>query len=133
MSANELSLSELEALARQENVRGKTVDCLLALQSDEEEVRAWASEALSGSIEPVADDEEELAGLLESVLYKGEEAECWNALAVDQLYWTATMLGRLSSLDPSTRKVLRELADSKSATLHPAAKRARSVIERLVE
>ncbi|MFG0265003.1 MAG: hypothetical protein ACF8AM_07595 [Rhodopirellula sp. JB055] len=131
MSANELSLSELEALARQENVRGKTIDCLLALQSDDEEVRTWASEALSGSIEPSADEEEEMAGLLESVLYAGEEGESWDALAVDQLYWTATMLGRLNHLDPSTKQVLQELAESAFTTLAPAAKRARSVIERM--
>ncbi|KLU07634.1 hypothetical protein RISK_000311 [Rhodopirellula islandica] len=131
MSANELSLNELEALARQENVHGKTVDCLLALQSDDEEVRTWASEVLSGSVEPSADEEEEMAGLLESVLYDGEEGNRWDALAVDQLYWTATMLGRLSQLDPSTWKVLRELAESQSTTLAAAAKRAQSVIERL--
>jgi tRNA G10 N-methylase Trm11 len=131
MSANELTLSELEALARQENVHGKTVDCLLALQSDDEEIRTWASEALSGSIEPIAGEEEEMAGLLESVLYAGEEGESWDALAVDQLYWTATMLGRLNHLDPSTKKVLQELAESTSTTLAPAAKRARSVVERM--
>ncbi|WDQ16857.1 hypothetical protein [Rhodopirellula sp. P2] len=131
MSANELSLSELEALARQENVLGKTVDCLLALQSDDEEVRTWASEVLSGSVEPSAEEEEEMAGLLESVFYEGEDGDRWDVLAVDQLYWTATMLGRLSQLDPSTSKVLRELAQSKSTALAPAAKRAQSVIERL--
>ncbi|PHQ33520.1 hypothetical protein [Rhodopirellula bahusiensis] len=132
MSFNELSLSELEALARQENVQGKTIDCLLALQSDDEEVRTWASEVLSGSVEPTADEEEEMAGLLETVLYEGEDGQSWAATAVDQLYWTATMLGRLNQVDPSTSKVLRELAESKSPALTPAAKRAQSVIERLV-
>ncbi|EMB16843.1 hypothetical protein [Rhodopirellula europaea] len=133
MSANELSLSELESLARQENVHGKTVDCLLALQSDDEEVRTWAVEALSGSVEPTADEEEEMAGLLETVLYEGEDGESWSPLAADQLYWTATMLGRLPLIDPSTTKVLQELAESESATLGAAAKRARSVVGRLGE
>ena len=126
MSANELSLSELESLARQENVHGKTVDCLLALQSDDEE-------ALSGSVEPTADEEEEMAGLLETVLYEGEDGESWSPLVADQLYWTATMLGRLPLIDPSTTKVLQELAESESATLGAAAKRARSVVGRLGE
>lgn len=131
MSANELSLSELESLARQENVHGKTVDCLLALQSDDEEVRTWAAEVLSGSVEPTADEEEEMAGLLETVLYEGEDGESWSHLASDQLYWTATMLGRLPQIDASTAKVLQELADTSSDALASAAKRARSVLGRL--
>lgn len=131
MSENELSMSELEKLASQENVQGKTVDCLLALQSDDEEVRTWAAEVLSGSIEPTADEEEEMAGLLESVFYEGEDGDNWSLAAADQLYWTATMLGRLIQIDPSTRKVLQELSQSESAALDSAAKRARSVLERL--
>ncbi|EKK03008.1 MAG TPA: hypothetical protein DDX19_08445 [Rhodopirellula baltica] len=131
MSENELSLSELESLARQENVHGKTVDCLLALQSDDEEVRTWAAEVLSGSVEPTADEEEEMAGLLETVLYEGEDGESWSPLASDQLYWTATMLGRLPQIDASTAKVLQELADTSADALASAAKRARSVLGRL--
>ncbi|MCC9655967.1 hypothetical protein [Rhodopirellula halodulae] len=131
MKRNELTLAELEALAREEKVTGKTVGCLVALQSDDEEIRTWATEVLSGPAEPSTEEEAEIASVMQSTFTNGAASQSWSAVEADQLYWCATMLGRMDAISESSRESLQMLAECSADDLQGASRRAKSVLGRM--
>jgi len=157
-------LSSLGELSSQENVPGVARVCLELLAHEDSEVRVWAAEALESSAAPGAEETEGLAGWLEKLLDQQSAAMkkpfAWpssektpekpptdkktsadvdaamaDSLLADQLYWTATMLGRIgigaAAADPMLARLesLGEISDAKP--FHDAASRAARMRKRI--
>ncbi|TWT56557.1 hypothetical protein [Allorhodopirellula solitaria] len=120
----------LQELATEDSVSGITRRCLELLDHDDSEVRLWTSESLESAVQPTADETKSLNELLSDLLARqaagtqGADAP----LLADQLYWTATMIGRIgtaaAAADPALAR-LEALSDVPDATAyHAAAARA---------
>ncbi|MBB3204504.1 uncharacterized protein (UPF0147 family) [Rhodopirellula rubra] len=141
----------LQDLASQEDVRGIARRCLELLAHKESEIRVWAAEALESAARPDAVETEELtqwlAGLLDQQAAVTKKPFVWPgaekpaepakkpeddlaiSLLADQLYWTATMLGRIGPDAASAVSVLARLEklseDVNAKPFHDAAARAK--------
>ncbi|TWU03729.1 hypothetical protein [Neorhodopirellula pilleata] len=139
-------LSTLQEIASHESVSGVGVRCLELLDDEDEEIRSWSAECLSGSVHPL---DQETLGLIEFVrrVIKRSRTnpshEIHTRLA-DQLYWAVTLIGRLSvdgQTDPaSLRLVFDEVIESvepiaadDQETYGEAIRRAERLRQRLVE
>lgn len=140
---NTCILSTLQGIASHESVTGVAVRCLDLLNNDNEDVRNWAAECLSGSVRPIDEEAPTVIEFMEETVKKchGSETAEVRRRFNDQLYWAATLIGRLGvdgSTDPaSLRRVLDEVielptritADEKEAYA-PAIKRAERILQR---
>ncbi len=147
-------LDVLQEIASQEIVSGVTRQCLELLAHDDSEVRVWAAEALESAAQPAATETQPLIEWLEKLIEQqataARKAFVWPSasqsepstkskpgedlamsLLADQLYWTATMIGRIGAeavtADPMLAR-LEELKDhATAADFHAAATRAARV------
>ncbi|WP_044301805.1 hypothetical protein [Rhodopirellula sallentina] len=141
----------LQELSAHEDVRGIARQCLDLLSHKDSNVRLWASEVLESAARPTADETQELTNYLDGLLDQqaasskkkfvwpgtqpaepdadsaGNEKE--NSLRADQMYWAATMLGRIGPDAASADVVLARLEglaqDAGAAPFHDAAARAK--------
>ncbi|MCM2372584.1 hypothetical protein [Aporhodopirellula aestuarii] len=149
----------LQDLASQEDVSGIARKCLELLAHEDSEIRIWAAEALESSALPDASETEELTQWLEHLLAQQANAakkpfawpgtpaaeaakaspkpdeELAASLLADQLYWTATMLGRIgadaASADPALARLEQLGQDAGAKPFHDAAARATVMRKRL--
>lgn len=154
-------LAALEELSRQEDVSGATLACLQLLAHDDSEVRVWAAEALESSAQPDGNETNELTQWLEKLLDQQATAakkpfawpttgggqsrppatkitpdeELAASLLADQLYWTATMLGRIGAEARSADAALARLEslgrDASAEAFHAAAARGAAMRRRI--
>lgn len=110
-------IETLREVATRKDVRGIAVRCVELAGSHDDEVRLTAADALETSVQPLADEVDPLARLLDTA-DDGEIA-----------YWAATMLGRLgplaSAATPELERCLRE------SLYLPARERAAWAISRI--
>lgn len=103
-------LKTLQGIASHDSVSGVAIGCLQLLQHDEEEIRSWAAECLSSSVQP---DANEKTGLIEflrrttDVPSSVDSSPTPQTLA-DQMYWATTLVGRLA-LGDDEKPLIREL------------------------
>lgn len=127
--SSELS-SALQELASQESVSGVTRRCLELLDHDDSEVRLWASESLESVVQPEANETDTLTQWLEQLLDRQAAGvkEPNATLLADQLYWTATMIGRIGAdaagADPMLARLEQLSDDPDASAFHTAAARA---------
>lgn len=144
-------LDVLQEIASQEDVSGVTRRCLELLAHDDSQVRVWAAEALESAAQPAVDETPSLTQWLEKLIDQqaasARKAFVWpsasqpaevqqpkpdedlsTSLLADQLYWTATMIGRIgagAATADSLLARLEQLSDNASAKdFHAAAARA---------
>lgn len=158
--ATELLLAELADLANQEDVPGVARACLELLNHRDSQVRVWAAEALESSAAPAGDETESLIDwlgkLLDQQSASAKKAFVWpgaeptsaakssstddelaDSLLADQLYWTATMIGRIGTDAAAAAPMLARLEalkDTPSARpFHDAAARAERMRKRIAK
>jgi hypothetical protein len=144
----------LQEIAAQENISGVTRQCLELLAHDDSEVRVWAAEALESAAQPGAAETQPLTEWLEKLIEQqataARKAFVWpsasqptqakqnkpneqlaTSLLADQLYWTATMIGRIGAEAATADPILARLEELKNhpgaADFHAAAARAERV------
>ncbi len=132
-SASEIS-ADLQELALQESVSGVTRRCLELLGHDVSEVRLWASEALESVVQPEPAEATSLVAWLDelidrqAVAARESTADLDASELADQMYWTATMLGRIgaaaAAADPTLARLEKLGDDPQAAAYHAAAARA---------
>ncbi len=118
----------------QESVSGVTRRCLELLGHDDSEVRLWASESLESVVQPAPDEAESLTAWLDqlierqAVVARGSTADLDASELADQMYWTATMIGRIgvaaAASDPTLARLEKLRDDPEAAAYHAAATRA---------
>jgi len=136
-------VSTLQGIASHESVTGVAVRCLDLLNDGNEDVRNWAAECLSGSVHPIDEEAPAMIEFMEETIKKcqGNETAEVRRRFNDQLYWAATLIGRLGvdgPTDPaSLRRVLDEvielptrIAADQKETYAEAIKRAERVRQR---
>lgn len=127
-------LSALQELSSQDSVSGVTRRCLELLGHDDSEVRLWTSEALESSVQPGPDEVASLTSLLElliqrrAVWAKAIVTDLESSELADQMYWTATMIGRIgvaaAAADAALARLEKLSDDPQAAAYHAAAARA---------
>lgn len=132
-SANEISAA-LQALSSQSSVSGVSRRCLELLGHDSSDVRLWASEALESAVQPAPDEAASLIELLDQLIQrqasvaKAAGADLESSELADQLYWTATMIGRMgvavAAADATLGRLEKLGDDPRAAAFHAAAARA---------
>lgn len=157
---NEL-LAVLEELSSQEGVAGVAQVCLRLLAHDDSQVRVWAAEALESAAQPDGGETNELTLWLNQLLDQqaaaakkpfvwptasnahqpqkkassGPDEELVASLLADQLYWTATMLGRIGadarSADATLARLESLAGDAQAEAFHAAAARAAAMRRRI--
>ncbi len=120
----------LQKLASRESVQGVTRRCLELLDHDDSEVRLWAGEVLESIVQPEASEAETLTQWLTELLERQSAGvkEPDATLLADQLYWTATMIGRIgaeaTAADASLARLEKLGEDPHATAYHAAAARA---------
>lgn len=132
-SADELAAA-LQEFSSESGVSGVTRRCLELLGHDDSGVRLWASEALEGAVQPGPDEVAPLTTLLELLMQrrgvwtKAAFTELEASELADQMYWTATMIGRIgvpaAAADAALARLEKLGEDPQAAEYHAAAARA---------
>jgi len=107
-------LAALQDIASRENVEGVALPCVELLTSDNEEIRGWASEALTNSVWATESDVPELMRRLDEIANATPTPT--NAFVADQLYWISTLLGRIGPPAAACTDLLTQLAEGSTDT-----------------
>lgn len=106
-------LKTLQEIASHDEVKDVAISCLGLLRHDDAEIRDWAIECLSSSVQPSASENHRLIEFLRiatSELERGHSDANPQPLA-DQMYWATTLIGRLELSDENEKASVRQLLD----------------------
>lgn len=133
-------LDGLKDIASRPAVGGVAVRCLQLLNHENAEVRDWAVECLSESVQPATDETDAIFAITKRLLEPNVSSIAVDATAsddasdhVDTLYWCVTLIGRFEWEGLENRQTAIDWLARVASTLDsPAADRAKRILDRMM-